>query len=115
MVRYLHRRLNFQKADPEKAMHILLAALALVCVGFSSFDTIPPGASHRVLVLDIGRWPNKRPGSDQHSLLLLDIQPGKVLARTQLGVNTSLALSPQGDIIAALSGGQRKNLPGQWV
>jgi hypothetical protein len=49
-------------------MPILLAALALLSLGFSSFGTIPAAASHRVLVLDIGRWPSNRPGSRQHRL-----------------------------------------------
>jgi hypothetical protein len=60
-------------------------------------------AGHRLLLLDIGRYPNGRPGSDHHRLLLLDTESGQVAATAVLGINTNLALSPQGEIVAAVS------------
>jgi hypothetical protein len=55
--------------------------------------------SHRLLILDNGR--KRRPESD-HQLLLVDVESGKVVARQEIGSNTSLAVSPKGDVVAAV-------------
>jgi hypothetical protein len=69
--------------------------------------TVPallPSASgaetHRVIVLDLG--PQKL-RSDNHRLLVFEIESNKVLAEVQLGRGTSIAVSPAGDLVAALS------------
>jgi hypothetical protein len=67
--------------------------------------------SHRLIVLDIGRFPTGRPGSQEHRLLLFDIDSGKVVSAAKLGFNTSIGVSPRGDAVAALSY-VRANVPG---
>ena len=57
--------------------------------------------THRVIVLDLGR---EKGGSDNHRLLVFEIESNKVLAEVQLGRGTSSAVSPAGDLVAALSG-----------
>jgi hypothetical protein len=67
--------------------------------------------SHRLLILDIGRWPNGREGSDHHQLRVIEVESGKTLAQAGIGFNTHLTLSTGGDEVAVISyfsgGGQR--------
>jgi hypothetical protein len=51
------------------------------------------------LVLDIGRF---LPGEDRQQIRVVEIETGKVLARTEVGFNTSLALSPAGDVVSVV-------------
>jgi hypothetical protein len=67
------------------------------------FTSASGADSHRLVVLDIGRWPNNRPGSDRHQLLLVGIASGAVLARADLESNTSLAVSRDGETVAAIA------------
>jgi hypothetical protein len=57
------------------------------------------GGSHRLLVLDNGR---KRFPAAQHQLLIVDVESGKVVAKQEIGSNTSLAVSPKGNLVAAI-------------
>ena len=54
---------------------------------------------HRVLVLDAG----VRRGADNHRLMLLEIESGKVLADVEIGSSTNVAVSDDGTIVAALT------------
>ena len=84
-------------------MQIQATAVAMLSVWLSCFGPVVAADSHRVLVLDIGREENKRPGLYHHRLLVLEIESGKVLAQAELGTHTSLALSPRGEVVATLS------------
>src|SRR5437867_1782775 len=55
--------------------------------------------THQVLVLDLGR----EKGSEDPRLVVLEIESSKVLAEVHLGRQTSIAISPAGDRVAALS------------
>jgi hypothetical protein len=68
-------------------------------MGSGAFATEEAAESHRLLILDNGR---KRLPEEQHQLLLVEVESGKVVARQEIGRNTSLAVSPKGDVVAAI-------------
>lgn len=77
--------------------------LAFVGALSTCFGPSASAGTHRLLVLDIGRYQNHVPGSDHHRLLLLEIESGNTVASAELGGNTSLGVSPKGDVIATVS------------
>lgn len=79
------------------------AFLALVSLFLGTLGLAFAADGHRVVVLDIGRWPNGRAGSNQYQLLVLDIDSGKTLAKREIGFNTDIDLSPKGDVLSAIS------------
>jgi hypothetical protein len=76
-----------------------LLALNSMFMGSGAFATEEAAESHRLLILDNGRkrWP-----AEQHQLLLVDVESGKIVARQEIGSNTSLTVSPKGDLVAAI-------------
>jgi hypothetical protein len=70
-----------------------LVFLAVIC------PLVVAAESHRVLVLDVGT-PR---GADNHRLMLLEVESGKVLADVELGLSTNLAVSDDGRTVAALT------------
>jgi hypothetical protein len=58
---------------------------------------------HRVLVLDIGRGPSGRAGCERQRLLVIDIESETVLAQTEIGSRTNLALTPDRRLVSVLS------------
>ncbi len=69
------------------------SCLALLIAGVVSCGSTADADDHRVLVLDIGRYPNNRPGSDRHQLVMLVVESGKVVAHAELGLK-ALTSSP---------------------
>lgn len=82
--------------------------LAFVGALSTCFGPSASAGTHRLLVLDIGRYQNHVPGSDHHRLLLLEIESGNTVASAELGGNTSLGVSPKGDVIATVSSWVRR-------
>ncbi|MBW8884436.1 MAG: hypothetical protein JF612_06570 [Planctomycetia bacterium] len=75
--------------------HVVYAvACFLAAIGSSA------GAeSHHVLVLDAGQ----HRGADNHRLMLLEMESGKVLANVELGSPTNLGLSNDGSMVGVLT------------
>jgi hypothetical protein len=84
-------------------MRITRCSTALLALFLGGLTNLASAAGPRLLLLDIGRFPNNRPGSLHHQLVLLDTESGQIAATAALGTNTNLALSPQADIVAAIS------------
>jgi hypothetical protein len=84
-------------------MQVRSAALALLGVCLCTFGPTRAADNHQVVILDIGRWPNGREGSDHHRLLVLDIESAKVTAHAVIGFNSDIAVSPGGDLLTAIS------------
>src|SRR5437899_6181039 len=78
------------------------ALIALLCFGWP----IPTWSAetHRVLILDIGREQvNGRAGSRDHRILVVEIESGKVLGEALIGFDSSISLSPKGNVASAIS------------
>src|SRR5262249_31000473 len=75
-----------------------VVALGSVALGADNTTEEVEG-SHRLLVLDNGR---KRFPAAQHQLLIVDVESGKVVAKQEIGSNRSLAVSPKGNLVAAI-------------
>jgi hypothetical protein len=73
-------------------MQLTYVLLAVSICWLPKIEIVPAEESHRILVLDVGR-----------RLSILELESGKSLVQTALGFNTSIAVSPKGDTIAAIS------------
>src|SRR5207302_10780288 len=76
LCRYVCRQFGGAGDCNMRLIHFCIALLGALSTCFSP----SVGAdTHGLIVLDIGRYPNDRPGSDRHRLLVLETESGKTV------------------------------------